>query len=77
MAIHPCIGRGSNQNAAVTEALLEAGADLHAQNNDGKTILHFAAGNNESAAVIAALLEAGADLHARDAGGKTPLHWAG
>ena len=47
-------------DAAVTTLLLEAGAQVNARNNTGRTPLHWAAANRNSA-TVAALLEAGAD----------------
>ena len=47
-------------DAAVTTLLLEAGTQVNARNNTGRTPLHWAAANRNSA-TVAALLEAGAD----------------
>ena len=65
-----------NENPAILIALLNAGADLNAQNQYGGTPLHVAAGNNENPAVITALLNAGADPAARDDKGRTPWKYA-
>ena len=59
---------------AAVEALLAAGAFLHARDRTGETPLHSAAMYNENPAVIEALLGAGADIHARDRFGLTPLY---
>ena len=64
-----------NGNPAVIAALLQAGANLEARDDIGRTPLHMAVGFNELA-VIAALLQAGADLEARTDRGWTPLHVA-
>ena len=63
-----------NENPAVIEALLKAGADLAALEKEGRTPLHLAAIGNENPAVIDALIRAGADLRARDKFKDTPLH---
>ena len=61
---------------------LAKGFDLQARNEDGETLLHYAAFYNENPAVIATLLKAGAELEERTAvkemsgGGLTPLHGA-
>ena len=55
----------ANENVAVVEALLVAGADLEATNGDGGTPLYFAALSNENPAVPRRLLAAGADIEAR------------
>ena len=52
------------------EALLAAGADLHARSVAGDTPLH--SGLNKD--VVEVLLDAGADLNARNNDGDTPLH---
>ena len=63
-----------NENVAVIEALLKAGADVKARNKYKSTPLHRAAMHNENVAVIEALLKAGADPMARDKLKDTPLH---
>ena len=65
-----------NENPAVIETLLQAGADLMAQTKDKSTPLHLAAWRNENPAVIETLLKAGADLKAQDTFTFTPLHLA-
>ncbi len=51
------------------QLLIEHGADVNAQRNDGRTPLHTA-----SIETIDLLLAAGADVHARDKAGCLPLH---
>lgn len=63
-AQHGALGRLS--------ALIEAGADVNARANGGKTPLHYAA----NPTVIDALIKAGADVNALDNSGATPLHYA-
>ena len=72
MGILLCIFYGHNN---VTSTLLKAGADFKIQNNDGKTVLHWAAdrGNEE---FVSKLLEAGADPYLQDYYGKTPIQVA-
>ena len=57
-------------------AALDAGADLHAREDYGRTALMFAARWNENPEVAALLLDAGVDVHARDSDGRTALMWA-
>ena len=66
----------ANQDLAVVEALLAAGAEVSA-GVLGITPLHMAAEGSENPAVLRALLAAGADLTARTTRGGFPvLHWA-
>ena len=64
-----------NEDRAVIEALLAAGADVQARNGTGGRPLHNA-GHNANPEVAEALLAAGADVGARDDTGATPLHHA-
>ena len=54
------------------KALIEAGADVNAKNEEGKTPLHRAV-FWENLETVEALLKAGAKVKARDEGGWTPL----
>jgi len=59
-------------NRPVIEALLDAGASVNAQNEQGVTALIYAVSNGKQGAVRL-LLERGADPNMRDAGGDTAL----
>ena len=66
-----------NENPDIINALIQAGADIHAKAILlGNTPLHDAAGGNENPDIINALIQAGADIHAKNEDGDTPLHWA-
>ncbi|MDE0528569.1 MAG: ankyrin repeat domain-containing protein [Truepera sp.] len=69
----------SNDNPAVTTALLAAGAEVNARDGEGWTPLHLAtwgAWGVDNPAVVVALLEAGADANARNNEGRTPWDYA-
>ena len=63
-------------SAQVVKALIEAGADLEAQDNHGLTPLYLAAQFDQSAAVVRVLIKAGANAAAKDTYGSEPLHTA-
>ena len=65
----------SDEFAAAIRALIDAGADVDAKDERGRTPLHAAALNGYSDAVKA-LIAAGADVDAKDERGRTPLHLA-
>jgi ankyrin repeat protein len=58
------------------QLLLEYGANVDAQDKDGKPVLHFAVERGHEK-VVKLLLEHGAKVDAQDKGGKTVLHSAG
>ena len=68
----------SSDSSEIIEALVAAGADVHARVDTlGWTPLHVAAAGSDTPAIIEALVAAGADLHARtEFVGQTPLHSA-
>jgi ankyrin repeat protein len=59
----------------IAKALIEAGADLEAKAEDGRTTIHIAAGWGHTE-IVRILIQAGADLEARDSNDWTPLHRA-
>jgi ankyrin repeat protein len=61
------------QQGACTQALLAAGADVHAADSLGRTAIMKAALYGDRCDCIRALLAAGADVHAADAEGFTPM----
>jgi ankyrin repeat protein len=71
--LHCATWKGHQETVA---ALLDAGADVNAQNSNehwGTTPLHAAAHANQ-AAIAQLLIDHGADVHAEDLNGKTPMH---
>ena len=64
----------ANGDTATVQALLDAGADVNAKNNEGVTALMWAAGVGGTDAVQV-LLDAGADVNAKHKSG-TALVWA-
>ena len=65
-----------SKNPVVIEALLKAGADPKARDEDQETPLLHGAAWNKNPAVVQVLLAAGADVQARDEDQETPLHGA-
>ena len=63
------------ENPAIIQVLLQAGADPHRVDDEGRTSLHWGA-RNANPVVTAHLLAAGADPNALDNEGSTPLHYA-
>ena len=61
-----------NGHEQAVQALLAAGADIHAVNENGDSALVCATGNGHEA-VFHRLMEAGADIHHADKDGNTPL----
>jgi hypothetical protein len=61
-----------NNDIDVIEVLLEAGAEVNAKDNAGRTALMWAV-HNRNAEAVSALLDAGAGARARDSDGKTAL----
>ncbi|MGA2611848.1 MAG: ankyrin repeat domain-containing protein [Spirochaetia bacterium] len=63
----------ANASAKVLQENLRKGADLHARDAYGRTLLMAAAAENRDPAVISVLVRAGAEINARDNDGWTAL----
>ena len=77
------IAAGANENEVAIQALLDAGANIHAKTSreytppyGGHTPLYRAARSNENPAVVQLLIDAGASVNSKDRNDWTPLHWA-
>lgn len=60
----------------LVELLLDHGADVNAEANDGRTPLHEAVHNGRRSGVVELLIARGANVNAATDGGVTPLHHA-
>jgi len=56
--------------------LIDAGADIKALDNHGRTVLHYAVQSRYPPDIVSCLIDAGADINALDNHGRTVLHWA-
>ena len=65
-----------NEDLVAIKALLNAGADPKAKDDDKQTPLHYAAWYSKNPEIVKILINAGADLKARDEYKRTPLHFA-
>lgn len=65
----------TNPDVSALKALLAAGANVNAKDDDGNTPLHMAAYTNRIEAAKV-LLEAGADVNAKTTAGRTPMAMA-
>ena len=64
-----------NDNPAIINDLLNAGANVNGKDKNGDTPLHYAA-ENDNPEIINALLNAGANVNKQNGFGQTPLHTA-
>ena len=71
--LHLACGLGHD---TIASALIDAGADVDARSEAGRTPLHTNAGGDDFPAVTRVLLGAGADVNAADLEGRTPLNLA-
>lgn len=60
----------------VVQALIKAGANIHARDENGRTALMWAACGTKRPEVINVLLEAGANTRTKDKDGKKALDFA-
>jgi ankyrin repeat protein len=71
--LHEAVRDGQSERAA--DLLREDGTDVNAQDEKGRTPLHYTATNGE-AGLAEMLIAGGADVNIQDDEGNTPLHWA-
>ena len=65
----------TNDTKKACSPMVNEKTDVHAKDNEGKTVLHHAAACGDLN-VVKHLIDKGADVHARDNEGKTALHHA-
>ena len=75
LGITPLHFAAASGNAEAFKALVAAGADIEARDENGRTPLHFVAAHGNAEAIKASVA-AGADIEARDENGRTPLYFA-
>ena len=63
----------ANDTAALARLLINAGAEVNAEDNEGSTTLHVAVDTKDER-LVEALLDAGANVDKKDEYGNTPLH---
>lgn len=73
--IDECRGAKEKSMLADLKAMIQNGADLNAQDDNGTTLLHIASANGYTS-VAEQLLEQSAQLEVKDSDGWTPLHAA-
>jgi ankyrin repeat protein len=72
--ITPLLLAGTHGDAAIVQALLDAGAEVETRDYQGRSALHRAAAANKPAELIRPLLQAGIDVDAGDlTGSSAPL----
>jgi len=61
-------------NMELVRLLIQEGADVNAQDEDGESPLHIAMARSNNYSIVRTLVENGADLSSRAVDGKTPFH---
>lgn len=74
MGFTPFINATISESTLSMKKLIQEGADINTQNNDGAAAIHFAAGDG-SVERLELLVQAGADVNLVSNSGN-PLHWA-
>lgn len=75
LSANPLIDAAEAGNEREVTRLLNAGADVNAQNDEGDSALHTAVWEGH-VSIVQLLLKQGALINAQNENGETPLHWA-